>query len=59
MPVRGIAPPVDLGHWMEVDGKLHSQLLYSGERIPSTYWIGGWVGPIADLEDTMSKTIFS
>jgi len=23
--------------------------LYPGERTPSTHWIGGWVGPRADV----------
>jgi len=30
---------------MEVIGQLHP-----GERNPSTHWIGGWVGPSADLD---------
>jgi hypothetical protein len=24
---------------------------YPGERAPGTHWIGGWVGPRADLSD--------
>jgi hypothetical protein len=26
-----------------------------GERAPSTYWIGGWVGPRAGLDDVEKR----
>jgi hypothetical protein len=26
-----------------------------GERAPSTHWIGGWVGPSADMEDVEKR----
>jgi hypothetical protein len=29
--------------------------LYPGERIPGTYWIGGWVGPRAGLDDVEKR----
>jgi hypothetical protein len=36
---------------MEVSGQLHTPAaLPPGERGPRTNWIGGWVGPRADLD---------
>jgi hypothetical protein len=35
-----------------MSGQLHAPVALSpGERAPSTHWIGGWLGPTADLED--------
>jgi hypothetical protein len=39
-------------------GEWTTSLLYrfiSGERAPSTYWIGGWVGPRAGLDDVEKR----
>jgi hypothetical protein len=41
------------GEWLAS----HPCCLASGERVPSTHWIGGWVGPIAGLDD-MEKRKF-
>jgi hypothetical protein len=36
---------------MDVSGRLHSSVaLLPGERAPGTHFIGGWVGPRADLD---------
>jgi hypothetical protein len=40
---------------MEVSGQFHAPAaLPTGETAPGTHWLGGWVGPIADL-DVMEK----
>jgi hypothetical protein len=36
-----------------VSGQLHAPLrpLYPRAKSPDTHWIGGWIGPIASLDD--------
>jgi hypothetical protein len=41
---------------MEVSGHLHATAaLPPGEKAPCTYWIGGWVGPRAGLDDAEKR----
>jgi len=41
---------------VEVNGQLHTlAALHPGERGSSTHWIGGWVGPRANV-DAAEKT---
>jgi hypothetical protein len=45
-------------HYLEVSGQIHAAAaIPPGERVPSTHWIGGWVGPRAGL-DYMEKWKF-
>jgi hypothetical protein len=30
----------------------------AAERVPGTQWLGGWVGPRTDLDDTGRRKIF-
>jgi hypothetical protein len=36
---------------MEVNGQLHTPTDLPPRKTPGTHWIGGWVGPRADLDD--------
>jgi hypothetical protein len=54
----GIAPPflisvLDGGEW----STSQPYRFTSGEAGPGTHWIGGWVGPRADLDITKCGTI--
>jgi hypothetical protein len=41
---------------MEVSGQLHAPVtLPPRERAPGTHWIGGWVGPRADLNAVANR----
>jgi hypothetical protein len=41
---------------MEVSGQLHAPTaLLPTEAAPGTHWIGGWVGPRADVEEKNSQ----
>jgi hypothetical protein len=40
---------------MEVSGRLHASYLTPGGKPRGTHWIGGWVGPRADLEAAVGK----
>jgi hypothetical protein len=44
---------------MEVSGQLHAMvtLLPGEEPLPSTYWIGGWVGLRSDLDNMEKRKI--
>jgi hypothetical protein len=43
---------------MEVSGQLHAPAaLPPGEKAPSIYWIGGWVGPKAVLDAVVKRKI--
>jgi len=44
---------------MEMSGQLHDPaLLYPGKRVPSTRWIGGWVGPRAVPDTEVESCVF-
>jgi hypothetical protein len=41
---------------LEASGQLHAPtVLFPGKRATGTYWIGGWVGPRADLDDVEKR----
>jgi hypothetical protein len=40
---------------MEVSDQLHARPHYSRERVPSSHWIGGWVGLRAGLDDVEKR----
>jgi hypothetical protein len=43
---------------MKVSDQLHAPAALSpGKEPPTTHWIGGWVDPIADLDDV--ETVIS
>jgi hypothetical protein len=45
---------------MEVSGQLHAPaVLPPGEKVPSTNWIGGWVGSRVDLEAEEERKILT
>jgi hypothetical protein len=44
---------------MDVSGHLHAPAALSGERVPGTHWIGGWLGPIAGLDAVANRKILS
>jgi hypothetical protein len=51
---------LDLGTQMEVSGHLHSSTAFTPrKKDPGTHWIGGWVGPIASLENVAKRNISS
>jgi hypothetical protein len=37
----------------------HPGRFTSGERAPSTHWIGGWVGPRAGLDDVEKRKLLT
>jgi hypothetical protein len=47
----------------EVSGQLHAPTALprvkgtTGERVPGTHWLGGWVGPRAGLDDVEKRKI--
>jgi hypothetical protein len=44
---------------MEVSGQFHAPAaLPPGESAPGTHWIGGWVGPRADVDAVEKRKIF-
>jgi hypothetical protein len=40
---------------MEVSGQLQASAAFPTQKQPGTYWIGGWMGPNAEV-DALSPT---
>jgi hypothetical protein len=40
---------------LEVSGQLHTPAALPPGRISGTHWIGGWVDPIAGLDDVKKR----
>jgi hypothetical protein len=42
-------------HYLDVSGQLHVPAVLLRGKALSTHWIGGWVGPMAGLDDIENR----